>query len=368
MDTVKVVHPTSLHPRNDTRVFAKECTSLAKAGYEVFLVVSDGLGDERKNGVHIVDVGKPSGGRLKRMVATARAVYKKALQLDGDIYHFHDPEMLPYAKKLKAKGKKVIFDAHEDLPMQILDKPYIWKPLRSLISKLADIYEHVVIPKFDYVVTATPFIKDKFESFHPRVTDVNNFPILGEFEPETDWSIKKNAVAYVGAISSIRGIQALVEAMGHTNDTTLFLGGGIKGEELRRSLESKAGWSNVNDLGFIDRQRFFEVLSQSKAGMLTFHRAKNHVNALPNKMFEYMSAGVPVIASDFNYWKDIIEKHKCGICVDPTNPVQIADAIKFVTENDEAASEMGSNATKAIKEKFNWDTQVEKLLGVYQNI
>lgn len=368
MDIVRVVHPTSLHPRNDTRIFTKECTSLAKAGYEVFLIVSDGLGDEIKNGVNILDVGKISGGRLKRMTTTSRAVYRKALQLDGDIYHFHDPEMLPYAKKIKAKGKKVIFDAHEDLPMQIMDKPYIWSPLRSLVSKLVLAYEQYVIPKFDQIITATPFIKKKFEKFHSKVTDVNNFPILGELESEINWGKKTNSVAYVGAISSIRGIKELVDAMGYTNETTLFLGGGIKGEELRSTLESKAGWANVKDLGFIDRKRFSEVLSQSKAGLLTFHRAKNHINALPNKMFEYMSAGIPVIASDFEYWKDIIEEHECGICVDPTNPEQIAEAIDFIIKNDEEASKMGRNAAKAINEKFNWDTQVIKLLGVYQNI
>ena len=109
---VTITHLTSAHPRYDTRIFFKECISLAK-NYKVNLIVADGLGDEEKNTVYIYDVGKVEG-RLNRIFKTTKKVLQRAIELDSDVYHLHDPELIPIGLKLKKMGKKVIFDAHED--------------------------------------------------------------------------------------------------------------------------------------------------------------------------------------------------------------------------------------------------------------
>ena len=103
-----ITHLTSVHPRYDTRIFLKECTSLAKK-YQVNLVVADGKGDEVKNGVSLYDVGKESG-RLNRILKTPKKILKKAIDLDSDIYHLHDPELVFIGLELKKIGKIVIFD------------------------------------------------------------------------------------------------------------------------------------------------------------------------------------------------------------------------------------------------------------------
>jgi hypothetical protein len=141
----KIAHLTSAHPRDDIRIFHKECVSLSK-NYDVSLVVADGKGYATVKGVRVLDVGK-SNGRLHRMLIATRRVYKKALQLNADVYHAHDPELLPVLSKLKRKGKKVVFDAHEDLPKQVLFKPYL-KPWSSkIISKTIAWYENRVCKK-----------------------------------------------------------------------------------------------------------------------------------------------------------------------------------------------------------------------------
>lgn len=91
----------------------------------------------------------------------------------------------------------------------------------------------------------------------------------------------------------------------------------------------------------------------------------NYVDAQPNKMFEYMSAGLPVIASNFPLWKEIIEGNQCGICVNPLEPKEIAAAIDWLTQNPEAAEQMGKNGRKAVEEKYNWQNEEEKLINLY---
>lgn len=162
---IKVCHLTSVHRTTDVRIFHKQCTSLAKAGYETYLV---GPGQSRsENGVNVIGVGEATGGRLSRMTRFANKVYKVALAIDADIYHFHDPELLPYGLRLKKKGKTVIFDAHEIYPEQILSKTYLGI-FRGLISSVFSIYEKYVVAKLDAVAVVTPHMIDIYISLSKR--------------------------------------------------------------------------------------------------------------------------------------------------------------------------------------------------------
>ncbi len=365
----KVVHLTSAHPRYDTRIFIKMCSSLAKHGYDVSLVVADGLGDETKNDVHIVDVGAKMGGRLSRMTTMVKKVFEKAKSLDADVYHLHDPELMPIGVKLKKLGKKVIFDAHEDLPKQLISKPYLNKPLRIMLSKAFAWYERKVCCRFDAVITATPIIRDKFLTINKNTTDVNNFPIIGELANSAPWPDKKHEVCYVGGIAKIRGIKEIVKALGETSTAVkLNLAGTFSEQDTYEEVKGYAGWGKVRELGFLDRRGVAQVLSNSMAGLVTLHPIINYFDALPVKMFEYMAAGLPVIASDFPLWRDIVEGNQCGICVDPLKPKEIAEAIDYIVSNPKEAEKMGENGRKAVLEKYNWGIEEQKLFKVYAGL
>ncbi|MCM0028618.1 MAG: glycosyltransferase family 4 protein [Polynucleobacter sp.] len=364
----RLAHLTSVHPRDDIRIFLKECLSLSTYGYEVFLVVADGYGSGIHRDIKIADVGPPMG-RIDRMFNVTHRIFAKALELDADIYHLHDPELLPIGLKLKRLGKRVIFDAHEDVPKQILGKHYIHPWVRHTISWGFAYFERYACSRFDGVVTATPYIREKFLQTNRLSIDINNFPILGEFESPLAWQDKAKEVCYVGNVAQVRGINELVLAMGLTNhDIRLNLVGGFSEKEVEIKVRAYEGWESVNYLGIQDRLGVGEMLRRSIAGLVTLHPIPNYLDSLPIKMFEYMSAGIPVIASNFPLWQEIISKNQCGICVDPMDPLAIANAIDYLIDHPNKARQMGENGRKVVISKYNWAQEEIKLFKFYEQI
>ncbi len=364
----RIAHLTSAHPRDDIRVFLKECRSLAAHGHAVSLVVADGYGDEVRDGVTIVDVGR-SSGRLGRMLTVTRWVYRKAVELDADLYHLHDPELLPIGLMLKRQGKRVVFDAHEDVPKQLLGKHYLYPWVRRGLSWGFAHFERHACARFDGVVTATPYIRDKFLSINPRSVDINNFPMIGELESPVAWQDKAAEVCYVGSIAEIRGIKQLVCAMEFTHQPArLNLVGGFAESHVEADVRTYPGWSRVNALGIQDRQGVREVLARSMAGVVTLHPTSNYLDSLPIKMFEYMSAGIPVIASDFALWRPIVQESQCGLCVDPMDPAAIASAIDHLLSNPAEAEKMGQKGRQAVLSNYNWAREERKLVEFYDRL
>ena len=357
---------TSVHPAYDVRIFHKECRSLVSTGFQVILVVPHDY-DETVEGIKIKAVPKPKN-RKERILKTIWQIYDIALSENADIYHIHDPELLKVGLRLKRQGKKVIYDVHEDLPRQIYNKGWIPKYLRGGVSFITERIENYAAGKVDAIICATPTIARRFKKIHKMVVDIKNYPILNELYNEgTKWIEKEQAVCYVGGISSNRGIFNMIEAIEKTN-THLFLAGQFSHSAERAVAVNMPGWNKVVELGQLNRIEVRKLLQKSMAGLVLFHPEPNHINAQPNKMFEYMSAGIPVIASKFPSWREIIESNKCGICVDPLDSIAIANAIQWIINNPLEAKRMGENGRKAVEEKINWDTDGKKLISLYESL
>lgn len=364
----KVCHLSSVHNRYDTRVLLKECMSLFNNGYEVHFVVADGKGFEDFNGVHIHDVGKPNR-RVDRFFKTTKAVYQKGLELNAEVYHFHDPELIPSGIKLKRKNKRVVYDAHEDLPRQLMSKHYINYFFRKPISVILEWYENRTARKFDYIITATPHIQKRFSKLNNSSIDINNYPLLDELNTElVNWADKKQEICYVGSITQIRGLVEVVDAMERLDGIRLNLAGSFSPQSFKDNLENRKGWHMVNFLGQIDRNEVKRVLRASQVGLVTFLPFGNHTHSQPNKLFEYMAQGIPLVASNFDLWREIIENVDCGICIDPKDPEDIASAIKALFSNQQKAKQMGENGRKAVLSTYNWETEEKKLIKVYEEL
>ncbi|QJE02876.1 glycosyltransferase family 4 protein [Massilia forsythiae] len=363
-----IVHLTSVHPRYDTRVFVKQCRSLAERGHRVSLVVADGLGDEWEDGVRIVDVGRLPG-RVNRVLRTTRRVLRAALVLDADVYHLHDPELLLAGLFLKRRGKQVVFDSHEDVPAQLLAKPYLTPLARRLLSGAFGVVERHAYPRLDGLVAATPFIRTRLARLHPNTVGVNNYPLLQEFGAAPDWGAKTQEVCYVGSISAIRGIRELVQACALLESPArLSLVGGFAEPALADEVRRLPGWKQVDAHGHLDRAGVQRAMARAMAGLVTLHPVVNYLDALPVKMFEYMAAGLPVIASRFPLWQDIVEGNQCGLCVDPLDPAAIAAAIDYLCRHPDVARRMGENGRRAAHATYHWRGEADKLAGFYERL
>jgi glycosyltransferase involved in cell wall biosynthesis len=363
-----IAHLTSVHRRDDTRIYIKQCCSLAAQGVDVSLVVADGRGDEQKQGVRILDVGQVRG-RLRRIFISTRRVYERAIALNASLYQLHDPELLPIGLRLKAAGKRVIFDSHEDVPRQLLSKPYLNPTVATVMSASFAVYERYACSRLDGIITATPSIYEKFVRINATAENINNYPIIGELDAGIPWAARANGVAYIGDISAARGIRELVAAFQHVKSPArLTLGGRFSEHDVAAEVKNDSGWNRIDEAGFLGRAQVREILGRAIAGIVTFHPLPNHVTAQPNKLFEYMSAGIPIIASNFPLWRELVEGEGIGLCVDPLDPKQIAKAIDYLVINKDVAEQMGARAKKLITTKYNWRIEEIKLLKFYERI
>lgn len=364
MVSAKICHLTSVHPPFDIRIFHKECRTLAAAGYDVTLLAAH-TSDETVDGVKIKAV-RQNSSRWSRATRTVWEVYRLALIEDADIYHIHDFELIPVALALKLKGKKIIYDSHEDFPRQNLSREWIPPVLRKPVAVVTEYFENAFVRFFDAVVGATPHISRRFAGLGCKVTTINNYPFLTSRPKEKKSACNPPRVCYVGAVSKARGIFEIVSAIEQTNNNLVIVG--IIDGQIHDKLITMPGWQKVVHKGFLPHEEVAGVLGDCIAGLVVLHPHENYIYSQPTKMYEYMAAGIPVIASNFPLWCNVIDRCNCGVCVDPLNPEEVAAAIQWLTDHPEEARRMGANGRLAVEQYYNWEVEAKSLLGLYENL
>ncbi|MDI6880395.1 MAG: glycosyltransferase family 4 protein [Desulfitobacteriaceae bacterium] len=366
----KVCVLSTVHPALDDRIFYRQAMALVKAKYDVVLIAQYKV-NEVFNGVKIVALPKPRN-RLSRIFILTWRAFCLAIRQRADIYHFHDPELLPIGVLLKLFTRsKVIYDVHEDVPQQILTKHWIPTPLRHPLAMVFNIVEKLLARAMDAVVVATEGIAAKFRGFNPTV--VHNYPDIHILpNPSSAPRDKKeNVLVYVGGISRLRGALEMVRALeylDHIDNLHLDLIGRFEHPGLEQELQVMQGYRRVRFLGWLQPTEVYKHLRKADIGLVCLHPEPRYVVSWPVKLFEYMAAGLPVVASNFPLWKEIVEGNQCGITVDPLNPKAIAQAIEYLLTHPEEARRMGENGRRAVLEKYNWDKEVDKLLAIYREL
>jgi len=364
---VKVCHMTSVHKRYDTRIFQKMCRSLAKNGYDVTLLVMDDLPEETKDGVRIISVPFKPKNRLDRIMNSGGKLLKKAVELDCDLYHFHDPELLPIGLRLKKLGKKVIYDSHEDYSRQIIGKSWIpGKITRLFLSRCFHFYETCICRKLDAVIfPCTVNGQNIFANRSRHCALIGNMPILQMIPNQSACVKKEKQICLTGSLAEARGVTQLVKAMEFC-DGILVMAGAIP-EKYLAYLQTLPGWEKVDFRGRVSFEEAQKIIGQSCVGTSVLRNTLqyNCIDTLATKIYEYMNFGIPVVMNDAPYNRSQNNRLNFGICVDPDSPEKIAAALNHLLAHPDTAEAMGRNGRHAVEREFNWSVEEKKLLELY---
>jgi len=366
---LKVSHLSSHHSPLSVRILKKQCRSLSNAGYEVVYIVP-GNGESIKDNVKF-DYINPSKGFINRVFIKPFKVYLKAKKNNSEVYHFHDPELILFGLLLKYRGKKVVYDIHEDLPAKIssINKPYL-KSLFKIASFIVDKFEKFAVKKFDMNITVNEEIKSRFKTENVEI--VTNYPIIELFKKVETTSIaehdsSKITFIYAGLLNEIRGIKQIIEALSLVSDNVqLILIGSWQSDDYRNECENLIGWKKTHYKGLLTLEEAYMEIKKANFSIINFMPLKNHLNSMPNKAFEYMAAGKPIIMSDFPYWRKLF--NECAVFVDPEDPKSISRGIKILAEDESLRKKMGENAIKMIEKKYSWEAESEKLINSYRKV
>lgn len=374
-----VAHMTSSHAAYDNRILDKECGTLAAAGYDVVLVAPAFHLQPRSTptvtplpaeGVRI-ELVPPIGTRIQRLLRQPWSIYRAALRTDAAIFHLHDPELLPIGLLLKLRRRRVVYDAHEDLSAQILTKHWIPPRWRKLLSFLTARAERLAVAPLDLVVEANPPASPRFP---PRKTIVvANLARPDELSvPQAAPSAsRRRAAAYVGSVTAVRGIEKLILAAHEfepSDSFSLVVGGTWQPQELKAEMEQLPGAERVTFTGQLSRAQVRDLLASVRVGLLPLQAIPTYLTQVPTKLFEYMGAGLPVVASDLPPIRAVVEPWRCGLLVDPADPKALAQAIQALLDDPDLADEMGARGRDAVVRHYNWETEAVRLVDAYRRL
>ncbi len=364
---MKILIASSLHSIDDPRVFQKEAVSLAKR-YDVHLV---GVGDPAEGLLKVKGVElhpfERKGGKLLGTLRAYRWIHKSYRQVRPDVFHFHDPELVPMGLWLSVFGRcKVVYDVHEDVLKTLAKKTWVPKLLKRPLAWLFGRLEMAAVRRFELAIVAEPYAMQRFSG--PNAVLVRNyFPLLPDRPREVFDGSRRLRLIYVGSLTKMRGVSSLAEALDLMKTLAqLWLVGRFHSESFRHEVLS--GRTNVEYLGWVSLDKLFDYLLDADIGMNCVLPAPSHSEMLGTKVFDYMAAQLPIVASNFSVWPEIIEKAGCGVCVDPKDPGAIAAAVDELAGAPERLASMGEAGRRLFEEKYNWPLEEAKLLEAYSRL
>lgn len=368
---IRVCHITTVHGQHDDRIFFKMCRSAAIAGMQVYQVAPN-AGSSKEDGVQQVGIDVPSNRLLRATVGAWRA-YRTALATGATICHIHDPELLWVALLLRRRGRKVVYDMHELVRSQIMDKE--WAGPRWLRSMIAGAYgrlEHRAVRRLSAIVLAESRYADELLPLYPggerKFHIIRNLPVLAIIDRPVApvQRTGRFTVIYVGGLSRIRGVKETIEAMGMVPGVELWLLGWWSDDHYRRECESLPGYAQVKYLGSVRMDEVYGPIRAADLGILCMYPVKNHTTSEPIKVFEYMACGIPMVMSDFPYWKERFGQ--VAWFADPKDPKQIAESVRMAMANGVDRKAKGAVGRRLVEEGLCWEREQERLLELYRDL
>ncbi len=361
---------TTVHRALDVRIYRKIARTLAAHGFDVVLIHPEGETVAADDAVRLSPLGL-RGGRLRRATIGGMLAFARAKRLGAKVFHFHDPELLPWAVLWRLSGGVAIYDVHEDVPKAVMRKAWIPAPFRAIVSGLMRAAEWIAARSCAAVVAATEPIASRFPA--DRTVIVRNYPEnLRQFASAArPWDERKNAVMYAGTLSRDRGLQLMLDAIQLVDPTLgarLILAGPLRGASLADSLGRELPAHLLSFEGHVSRERVVEMSGEVRIGLHVVEPLEAYKESLPIKIFEYMAAGIPSIISDFPAWRTLVEENRCGVTVDPLSATDLAAAIERLLRDPATAAEMGRQGAKSAASRYDWKQEGATLVALYRRL
>jgi len=366
---------SSVHQWNDPRILHKQSVSLSKH-FSVELHIPAPFKKKKFKGVNIY--GLPEWTSKSDRIRIIKQLLIRILKSKAAIVHLHDPELIPIGILVKAfTKKKVIFDFHEQYEFNIVKREWIPEFLHIPLVKTYLMFERVACKVFDGVIGV---IEDQLPVLSTNSNNriVKNYPIIhyhNQMGKVYKTKERNVSIVYLGDITSERRIHELIELTGILNRTYSIIThiiGRNKNQQYAEKLNSIINKYKINNKvklhGYIPIEEAMQILSQSDIGLLPPRNPKDFVRSLPVKLFDYMSAGIPVIMPEFPLSKDVVMKHKCGVLVDPMDRNSMIKGLELLIGNPKLRAEMGQNGFNAVLKYYSWQSQEKKLIDLYKTI
>lgn len=355
------------HPPFDTRIFVKEARTLKHAGYDVSIILPHEK-DEEKEGIRVLATAPIRKGFHKLFRSPWNIFFKALKQPRRSVFVIHDSDILFIGILLKLTGRKVVYDAHEDTPLQISYQHWIPRPMRKPYAWMYFLIEKVCGWMFDAIFVAEPIIARYFPE--KKTFLIRNFPSAASFRehPGMAYASRKPWMTYVGALTEPRGLYEMLEGAKAAEAATPFefvLGGKFSPPRLEADVLARY---QVNFLGWVSYVALVDLLFESRVGIIIPHPNPRYVTNYPVKLFEFMAAGLPVIASKEGEAAKFVQECNGGILVNPMDTGEVRDAIVWLFTHPEEAEAMGKRGQRLIFEKYNWEREEETLLEVVDRI
>jgi glycosyltransferase involved in cell wall biosynthesis len=369
-----IVHLSSVHDALYSRLFHRKCRAAVEAGHSVTVIASHPRSC-RIDGVQILAV-KRHRSKILRMSATALEVFWKARSVRADLYHIEDPELLPWAVLLRWwTGSPVIYDSMEYHRQAILWKDWIPRRLRPLIATFTEKIEKLCVRRLDGVIVVNPHMKGLFDPYCPRVAVVHNFPWRSSL-PERAGSRDPHMIICLGAFSRERGYELLLDVLELVRKEDANAYCAVVGSVIRQGMSSaslekeraRAAQGALRLVSEVEYKDIWRYLLSASIGLIPFLHTPNNDMGLPNKLFEYMGAALPVVAPRLRLLSSIVEQAECGILVPAGTPQEYATAILTLLRDPQLRSGMGERGRSAILTKYNFETEASAMLTLYGSV
>lgn len=377
-ENTHICHVSLVHRWNQGRIFQRMCVSLAKQGYQVTLVVPT-TKERVAFGVRIIPA--KFRGRLARIFLSPLFVFSLR-KIPADIFHFHDPALLPWMGLFRFfSGAKVIYDVHEYFPEALVDSNFFkFRPLNFVASYLVRALEPYLGRRLDGVIGVTEPITNRFKGGGAKVLTIRNLVDTSQLPQKGRRALRylpaEPFVMLGGTINATRAMEELVLALGELKRRSHYVKLICAGQpfppgyvEILFGIAKEEGVEKqIQFLPRMSWRLYQEYLSRSRFGLVLYREGENNSVAIPNRLYEAMANGLPLIVSDFPLLRSLVERFECGVVIERTDPIGIADAMEYLLGNPDLSKTMGDKGRKPIEQGLCWEKELDYLKHLYREL